>query len=501
MHLKFTLICFIVLFCHCARAQYPSKVKIAISQTLTNRQELIKALNYFYGTKDSLKIRSVNFLVANMPLQYSQNYYWADEQGHQIAYNELRYSTFNEAVLALDALKKKYGRLHPVPYLYRDIDSVTADMLITNITQATEKYRERKKESGITEEEFFEYVLPYRASVEPLNDWRKVYQARFENELNPDATPDAQEKQLKGDINARFTNTYGTEKRIEPLPRLSALQILLRGKGLCEDIADMTVFIARSHGIPASVDNIPFWGTTGGEHFLNYLKLDARHTHFDTVLDSLGREPAKVLRTTYSAQPDAIASWLDTAYIPRGFLRIKNYKDVTSEYWPVDDFSCSLSRPGNRNTGVVYLCVYNAGDWKAVWYGRTKGDKASFSQMSKGVVYLPVYYEKGKLVPAAWPYALGYHNKAVLKPDTVHPHSITLEQEDNYLKYRPGKKYRLVYWNNGWQKIGEQTAPEGCTRLVFDKVPVNALLLLIPEYSQRKERPFIIQENGQRTWW
>jgi hypothetical protein len=32
-------------------------------------------------------------------------------------------------------------------------------------------------------------------------------------------------------------------------------------------------------------------------------------------------------------------------------------------------------------------------------------------------------------------------------------------------------------------------------------VPANALLLLIPEYSQRKERPFIMLDNGERVWW
>jgi hypothetical protein len=36
--------------------------------------------------------------------------------------------------------------------------------------------------------------------------------------------------------------------------------------------------------------------------------------------------------------------------------------------------------------------------------------------------------------------------------------------------------------------------------MTFVNVPDNALLLLVPQYSKRKERPFIITENGSRNW-
>jgi hypothetical protein len=48
--------------------------------------------------------------------------------------------------------------------------------------------------------------------------------------------------------------------------------------------------------------------------------------------------------------------------------------------------------------------------------------------------------------------------------------------------------------------VGERTAVDGVQSLVFENVPKNALLLLIPEYSQGKERPFIITDNQERIW-
>ena len=508
MSLKSTLIVLMVLLGISARAQYPSQVQAALSQTLTNRSELTRALDHFYAEKDSLKIRSINFLIANMPLQYGYSYYWADEKGRRIRYNELNYGTFNDAVLALDEIRKKKGPIHPVPYRYRDIDSIAANLLIENVDQATEAYRKRRAVSGaaaIPEGDFMEYILPYRASNEPVQSWRKAYAAKYVSSFDPAQSKDIQILQARRAISEQFRNLYG-EPKSEPLPRLSAMQILLRKKGYCEDIADMAVFIGRSRGIAATVDNIPAWATASGNHFLNFMKLDTLGVHFDAVMDSLGREPSKVLRTTYSAQQDAIANWLDSAHIPDGFMRIKNYRDVTAEYWPVDDIVCPLfpvpeKRIQDKKTKVLFVCVYNSASWQPIWYGRKQETSATFKNMSKGVVYLPVSYERGKFKPVGWPYALGYKNRSILKPDTLHTHSITLPEQEKYLKYRPGKKYQLFYWNGQWKKIEEQMAPDGCTQLVFAKVPANALLIMIPEYTQKKERPFMILDSGERVWW
>ena len=326
------------------KAQYPSDVMNALSKTSTNKAELLKALAYFYKTGDKLKIKSINFLIANMPIHSSYNYYWADNSGHRAEFNELSYSSFNDAVLAFNRLKATHPQLHPVVNMYRDIDSIKGSYLIENIEQAINAWKTRNGrlptiEDG-TMETFLEYELPYRVSIEPLENWRKVYAAKYKRIFNNSAIADS--LQLRHIINSSFKNIWSLEEKTEPLPRLGALQIQLRGKGYCEDIADMAVFVARSQGIAASVDNVPLWATTAGNHFSNFIFFDKKHTKFDAVLDSLGREPGKVLRTTYSPQPDAVAAWMDTTKIPTGFLRIKNYKDVTRQYWPAANITCKL---------------------------------------------------------------------------------------------------------------------------------------------------------------
>ena len=120
--------------------------------------------------------------------------------------------------------------------------------------------------------------------------------------------------------------------------------------------------------------------------------------------------------------------------------------------------------------------------------------------MSKGVVYLPAFYNDHKMIPAGYPLVEGYHHEMSLAPDLNNRISMVLKQESGYLTFRPGKKYRLYYWNNKWQLLAQQVANIGTSEMLFGDVPKNSLLLLVPEYSQKKERPFIITDDGKRNW-
>ncbi len=121
-------------------------------------------------------------------------------------------------------------------------------------------------------------------------------------------------KSLAHDIKRWFTNTYDIEVRKEPLPRLGALQLLDRKKGPCEDIADLACLALRSQGIPATNDMVVYWATSTGSHFFNSTPGDSsRYIRFDVSTGKVrfgkfDREPAKVIRSTYSRQPDCLAN-------------------------------------------------------------------------------------------------------------------------------------------------------------------------------------------------
>jgi len=104
---------------------YPADVEAVLKQAGKNRTELEKSISYFQKSGDPLKLNAIYFLVRNMDIHYSQNYYWADSAtGKRIDYNELNYPDFAAAVEAFERIKVQTGKVMPVSHTYKDIDSI-----------------------------------------------------------------------------------------------------------------------------------------------------------------------------------------------------------------------------------------------------------------------------------------------------------------------------------------------------------------------------------------
>jgi hypothetical protein len=442
-----------------------------------------------------------------MDIQYSADYYWKDITGKRVAFNEFEYPDFASAVSALDTLKKRKGGLYAVDTIYEDIKTLRGQYLIDNIENAFKEWK-ASVAGNIPFNDFCEYILPYRATVEPVQNWRSAYNAKYK--WISDSLKDKPFETVLAyagiDYKDWFTFTYGKEVRYEPLPRLGPMHLLFRKKGACEDVAALEVFSFRSQGIPVSYNIIPLWGTSVGAHFLNTafdpkmkpVRLDV--TTPEVVNHELPREPAKVIRLTYSKQPGTLAAFEKEENIPPGFLQTVNYIDITNEYWPTAAISFDLF-PDSRAPAIVYACMFSGGVWQPIWWGKAGNDSVKFTSMPRGTVILPAYYIHGSLKPAGFPKVNGFNNELLLKPDSANKRTVTIVEQERYLIFRPGKKYQLYYWDNDWKSVGTQTAADNAKELVFENVPKNALLLLIPEYSEGKERPFIITDDNKRYWW
>lgn len=503
------LILIISVLSFAAKAQLHRGISEAVyAKAGANKAELEKAIAAFKKPADSVKLKAMLFLINNMDFHFSQTYYWADSSNKKVAYDELSYPTFSASLAAFDELKTEHPKLHPVPQKLPDVEYVKADFLISTVNDAFNIWVQPWAKE-ISFANFCEYILPYRISVEPLQDWRMPYHNRFSfltsALIGANRSPRNAIKPLVDDINKWFTCTYNFEKRTDPLPRLGAMQLLQRKKGFCEDAADLSVFCLRSQGIASTIDNIPFWATSTGGHFFNVAIDDyGKHIPFDVLFKSdslykLPREPAKVLRTTFSKQAGSLAAILNRKDIPPGMLQSPNFIDVTGEYWPVRDVACKLEKNAGKDS-IAYACVLNGLVWQPAWWGRIKKSKVVFQDMCRGAVFLPAVFQNGRLIPAGDPVVCAYDTSFTIKADTLHLRSITLKEKEKYLTYKPGITYKLFYWSGSWQLIGSQSAVEGSKQLVFEKVPAGALLLLLPQNSKHKERPFIITTAGDRQY-
>jgi hypothetical protein len=488
---------------------WPAEVQAVLAKAGDNRQELEKAIHHYQAAGDPQKLKAVYFLIASMDIHFTEDYYWEDRNGKKIAYDELQYPDINAALRAFEDIRKKNPGLHPHPYLLNDAQGVSAEFLIHNVDKAFDEWK-HSAVRDISFQDFCEYILPYRISVEPLQDWRKAYEEHYafaNKKVGTEGLP-ATVSGVVADQKSWFTNTwYSQDTRKDPLPRLGAMQLLFRKKGPCEDIADMEVFALRSQGIPATINIVPYWATSSGSHFLN-TAFDGKKNpvHFDAsggapkVDTRFAREPGKVISITWSRQSGTLASQLDPQHIPPGFLRLANYIDVTSNYWETTDVQCSLF-PATSSSSVAFAAVFNGMKWRPVWWGKVRDGAVTFGNMCKGAVFLPMYYSNGHLKPAGYPIAIGYHHQLVLMPDLHDKKTITVTQEEKHLLFRPGRKYQLYYWNNEWRSLGAKVPAPGSSSVQFDNVPAHALLLLLPEYSEGKERPFMILDDGKVQWW
>lgn len=498
--IKFLLTLFPLLL----QAQHPTAVEEILKKAGANRTELEKALQYSTKTGDSLKIKAMQFLISNMDIHTSSDYYWEDATGKKIVYNELDYSDFEQAKTAFEAIKEKNPGLHPKPFIYKDIETLTADYLIQNLEKAFAAWRASSiKTTSFTD--FCEYILPYRVTEEPLQDWRAAYSDKFNwiNKQIPSKGFKSVLFYIKDDYDTWFTNTWG-EQRKEPLPKLGGLQLLFRKQGPCADIADLGAFTMRSQGIPAAVNLIPFWATATGGHFLNTFFDDQMQTYncdygSKGFGENLKREPAKVIRLTYSKQKETLASFENQNNIPKGFLQQQNYIDVTSEYWETTTVKCPLY-PITVHPKVVYATTFNGLSWRPFWWGKVENNQTIFSAICKETVIIPQYYINGKLIPAGAPVVTGEKESKILIPNLNQTREVIIAEKEKYLKFKLGITYKLFYWCNGWKPLGSQIVNSPITEMKFEKVPKNALLLFLASDSKGLERPFIMNDDGNRTW-
>ena len=487
------------------QAQHPAAVLENLAKAKNNRAELEKAIAYCQKSNEPLKLKAIYFLIANMDIHSSSDYYWENKEGKKIAYNELDYPNFDQAAKAFETIKEQNPEIHPIPIVYSDLETIKGDYLIQNIDNAFAAWQ-NSIVKDVSFENFCEYILPYRVSVEPLQEWHKAYREKFNwiTDKIKDVGFAPALPYVKDEANIWFKNSWGSGGRKEPLPRLGSMQLLLRKQGPCEDLADLGVFTMRSLGIPATVNSIPYWATATGGHLTNTF-MDAQQAFpFDygekNAVGPLKREPAKVLRLTYSKQANTLAAKVNENLIPDGFLKKQNYIDVTPDYWPTTSINCLLQKPKTAQK-IAYTATFNGLKWKTFWWGAITNNQVEFKDLCKKTVVLPQYYIDGKMIPAAAPILIGEKENRVLTPDYSQLQDVTISSYASYLLIKPEVTYKLFYWDNQWKLVSAQKATATTTAFVYEKVPKNALLLLVASDSKGLERPFVVDDKGERTWY
>lgn len=216
----FLFIPLLLLIISCTSNLEQSAWKIA-EQSVTNREELIRFLEYYQKDSNKEKYEAACFLVRNMPNKY-----------------------------ALGGSDQR--RIY-------DIDIVKADSLIQSLEYSFQLKAECPYLKNYTFEQFCEYILPYRVANEPLEYyWKWDCTKRFGSGDSDNIIEAAQK------INAQVKLELAPEFYKDSLK--SYTDLMRTGYGKCDDRSALVVMALRSAGIPAAFELIPYWGSSNNGH-------------------------------------------------------------------------------------------------------------------------------------------------------------------------------------------------------------------------------------------
>ncbi len=497
----------------------PEDVKNTLEKAGENRPELEKVIEHFSeNPEDSLKLKAAYFLIGNMDKQFYAHFKVVDTTGRDMHFNVLDYPDYKTMVRAWDSLETIYGPIeNKRDTSVYDYEIITADFLIENIDLAFRAW-ELPWAKHISFDDFCEYILPYRGTNEPLENWRKHFWQEYQwvadsvkNKSDPVEACIVINNSLRSwfKFDSRFYRHYTDQ----------SLSDMLRNKaGRCEDMTNLAIYAMRAMGVPVTSDFTPYWAKTGNNHAWNtVISKSGKPIIFMGGLTNpyeykLGQALAKVYRKTYARQKNSLAEIIPEYEKAPPYINRNNIIDVTEDYVPVTDIFTILKKEAPDSINFAYICVFNSGEWKAINWGKLQKDgSVIFKKMGmENIVYLPAYYKNGEIIPAGDAFVLTENKSVVsLAPDkkikrTVKLYSTTRKTTKNATDnveqayFETGKQYELFYWDYGWQSLGKKTATGKA--LQFQNVPANALLWLVKEKSHKDERPFIIDENGKQIW-
>lgn len=423
----------VALLCFCASCnKYSKSVEEVLSLAGENRDELEKVLLHYQN--DDSKLKAAEFLIQNMvghsmPTLASVETYKSFYQRCDSIRDEYKSTNRSQWITLIDSLWDVFqaGKTSAAVDYAPLQKVITADQMIVEIDQAFKSWKGNAFTGKCSFEYFCEYILPfYRGNNFVLDDSRSRFYQLYKHQYFQDKT-----KQLTDEVDsvlALYKNIDFTTFNGSGIPALSAEALVQMGGGSCTERGVFNSLLLSALGMPVAVDFVPAWGSQNGSHSWNVLVVDDKHYAFDPfwghnkwehynrlysntgMYDSNGQgefRVPKVYRKTYSTHLESslLGKDMEMENIPPLFRNFKK-KDVSSDYFETTDVKVLLTEDTPVNTKYVYLCVFNVEGWIPVQFGEIVDGKVLFRNMGRNIVYLPAYYKRGNLLPAAPPLLL-----------------------------------------------------------------------------------------------
>jgi len=378
----------------------PADVVDAIAHTGHNRVELTKTIGYFIDTDDSIYLKSVFFLIANMPHHYAVDYTIKNEKNQEIDFDPKDFVSYEAMENWWSTQQANDHRLfYETKKFSLDKDTISAELLISTVNQAVAS-RSYPWTKTVTATDFYEYVLPYRFENEHIYDWRTAIINDF-CWIADSVHSNAKAEEVIQLINDYVNTNFVFDKRYLRIASVQTYpEIRLSRRGNQSDLAHLKASIARTFGIPATIDYTPYLADSiSGFYFA--VAQDSQGKFIPMLptnsIDLLkGNKIPKVYRRIFVQNDSSLFAQKKLSLKTPPYLGHYHYLDVSSEYLSVED----IGHRKNTSDTLYYIGVHNDKKWRAVDWAISKDSQVSFRDMGKGINYQLLIMRNDSLVRA-----------------------------------------------------------------------------------------------------
>lgn len=208
----------------------------------------------------------------------STKYDGIDKQYHSLLDEAISKAGENkeEIIKAINGVpaNEKNGMAFLVSYMpERDLTTLKAEYLITNINLAYKAKKEFTWAQTLPDSIFFNDVLPYALMNERRDDWRQDFYNRFAPIVKDCKTVEEAIKILNDTIIDVVAVKYSTERE---KPDQSPYESIDQGLASCSGLSVLLTDAFRAVGIPSRLAGVPKWTLKDGNHNWNEVWVNGR---------------------------------------------------------------------------------------------------------------------------------------------------------------------------------------------------------------------------------
>lgn len=265
-----------------------------------------------------------------------------------------------------------------------DLQSLSGDFLLTNCNLAYESWENAPWKEQITEEVFFDCILPYANVNEKRDDWRGDFRNRFLEIVKDATSPTEATVLLNQNIFEMVDVHYSTNR---PKADQSPYESIDAGMASCTGLSILLIDACRSVGVPARFTGTPLWYNDSGNH--SWVEFWDDGWHYTGGAEPTGNRvdeawfKGSAAKATKGDPEHAIfaVTWNESdTHFPLVWLpEVKTYGgvDVTDRYTSSEEQSlvpirvCAMNQKGSRH--IVKIIVANE-QGEVMFEGLTKDD-------------------------------------------------------------------------------------------------------------------------------